>query len=58
MWRLKEKDVILAEVIDSRMLWTFDYPGEFDVELTIADTNGNKATKTKKSFLIVYESVE
>jgi hypothetical protein len=55
-WKLKEGDTMLAEIIDSRMLWTFDYAGAFDVELTITDTNGNQKTETKKSFLNVYEA--
>ena len=57
-WRIKEGDTILAETTDSRILWTYDYPGNFDVELTITDTNGNKSTKTKKSFLNIYEAAE
>jgi hypothetical protein len=55
-WKLKDGNTILAETVDSRMLWTFDYTGEFDVELTITDTNGNQKTETKKSFLNVYEA--
>jgi hypothetical protein len=57
-WKIKEGDTILAETIDSRILWTFDYAGNFDVELTITDTNGNTSTKTKKSFLNIYEATE
>lgn len=57
-WRIKEGDTILAETTDSRIIWTYDYPGNFDVELTITDTNGNKSTKTKKSFLNIYEAAE
>jgi hypothetical protein len=55
-WKLKDGNTILAETVDSRMLWTFDYTGAFDVELTITDTNGNQKTETKKSFLNVYEA--
>ena len=57
-WRIKEGDTILAETTNSRILWTYDYPGNFDVELTITDTNGNKSTKTKTSFLNIYEAAE
>jgi hypothetical protein len=57
-WRIKEGDTILAETTDNRIFWTYDYPGNFDVELTITDTNGNKSTKTKKSFLNIYEAAE
>ena len=56
LWKLKDGDTILAETVDSRMLWTFDYAGAFDVELTITDTNGNQKTQSKKSFLNVYEA--
>jgi hypothetical protein len=56
LWRLKDGDTILAETIDSRLLWTFDYTGAFDVELTVIDSNGNQKTGTKKSFLNVYEA--
>ena len=56
LWKLKDGNTILAETIDSRLLWTFDYTGSFDVELTITDTNGNQKTQTKKSFLNVYEA--
>ena len=34
-WRIKEGDTILAETTDRRILWTYDYPGNFDVELTL-----------------------
>jgi hypothetical protein len=56
LWKLKDGDTTLTETIDSRMLWTFDYTGAFDVELTITDTNGNQKTQSKKSFLNVYEA--
>jgi hypothetical protein len=56
LWKLKDGNITLAETIDSRMLWTFDYTGAFDVELTITDTNGNQKTQSKKSFLNVYEA--
>ena len=57
-WRIKEGNTILAETTDNRISWTYDYTGNFDVELTITDTNGNKSTKTKKSFLNIYEAAE
>ena len=56
LWKLKDGETIIAETIDSRILWTFDYTGNFDIELTITDTNGNQRTETKKSFLNVYEA--
>jgi hypothetical protein len=58
LWKIKDGDVILAETIDSRILWTFDYIGNFDVELIITDTNGNKKTKNKKSFINIYENAQ
>jgi hypothetical protein len=58
LWKLKDGDTVLAETTDSRILWTFDYIGNFTVELTITDTNGNSKTETKKSFLNIYESAE
>lgn len=57
-WKLKDGNKILVEVIDSQFLWTFEYPGNFDVELTIFDTNGNRKTQIKKSFLTIYDSAE
>jgi hypothetical protein len=56
LWKLKDGETIIAETIDSRILWTFDYTGNFDIELTITDTNGNQRTETKKSFLNIYEA--
>jgi hypothetical protein len=58
LWKLKDGDTVLAETLDSRLLWTFDYTGIFDVELTIGDSNGNRKTMTKKSFLNIYEAKE
>ena len=57
-WRIKDGDTILAETLNNRIMWTFDYTGTFDVELTITDTNGNSKTETKKSFLNIYEATE
>jgi hypothetical protein len=57
-WKLIDGETTLAEVIDEQLLWTFEYPGNFDVELTITDTNGNKKTQLKKSFLTIYDSAE
>jgi hypothetical protein len=57
LWKLKEGEKIIAETIDSRILWTFDYTGNFDIELTITDANGNQRTGTKKSFLNIYEAI-
>lgn len=58
LWRVIENGVVLVETTNSQLLWTFGYTGEFDVELTIFDSNGNSKTTTKKSFLIVYASTE
>lgn len=58
LWKLIDGDTILAETTDSRLLWTFDYTGSFDVELSITDSNGNVKTEKKKSFLTIYEAAE
>lgn len=57
-WRLIDGDNILVETLDNRILWTFEHKGNYDVELTITDTNGNYRTETKKSFLTLYETTE
>ena len=58
LWRVIENGNVLVETTNNQLLWTFGYTGEFDVELTIIDSNGNSKTTTKKSFLIVYASTE
>jgi len=56
LWKIIENGTVLVETTDPQLLWTFGYTGEFDVELTIFDTNGNNKTMRKNSFLIVYAS--
>ena len=57
LWRLKESDDnVLAELTDKTVLWTFDKPGNFSVELEITDTNGNTKTYEKKEFFEIYEA--
>lgn len=57
LWKIIEDGVVLVETTNSQLLWTFGYTGEFDVELTIFDSNGNSRSTTKNSFLIVYASM-
>jgi hypothetical protein len=56
LWRIKEGDDILVETTDSKIMWTFTYPGVFGVELTIEDTNGNTTVRQKDTFIEVNES--
>jgi hypothetical protein len=55
-WKLidNRENIVLVESIGNRLLWTFDYTGSFDVELTITDSNGNTKKESKNSFVIIF----
>jgi hypothetical protein len=55
-WKLTDnrENLVLVESIGSRLLWTFDYVGSFDIELTITDSNGNTKKETKNSFITIF----
>jgi hypothetical protein len=57
-WTIREGETILAETIDPMIMWNFNVPGKYDVELTIEDTNGNVKTTSKKSYIEIYEAKE
>jgi len=57
-WRLFSDDKILVELTDPAVMWTFDKPGKFTMELEITDTNGNKKKYNRKDFITIYETHE
>lgn len=57
-WRLISDDKILVELTDPAVMWTFDKPGKFTMELEITDTNGNKKKYNRKDFITIYETHE
>lgn len=57
-WRLIYDDKILVELTDPAIMWTFDRPGKFTIELEITDTNGNKKKYIRKDFITIYETHE
>lgn len=54
VWKIYEDNNLLVETSDPLLLWEFSYPGKFDIELTITDTNGNTRTDIKKDFFEIY----
>ena len=46
---------LLANTLDSQLLWNFSQIDKYTVELTIADSNGNTSTETRNEFITVYE---
>jgi len=55
-WKLSNENSTLVELTDSEMMFTFDRPGKFTLELEITDTNGNKKNYTRNDFLTIYEN--
>ena len=55
-WKLSDGQKTLVELTDPDIMWSFDRPGKFTIELTITDTNGNKKTYKRKDFLTIYET--
>jgi hypothetical protein len=55
-WKLSDENQILVELTNPAIMWTFDRPGKFTLELEITDTNGNKKNYTRKDFLTIYET--
>ncbi len=47
--------VKIVETLDPQLLWNFREPGNFDVKLSIIDTNGNESIADKKEYVTVYE---
>jgi len=45
----------IVETLDPQLMWNFREPGEFDVKLSILDTNGNESIADKKEYVTVYE---
>jgi hypothetical protein len=54
LWNLYHEGTKLVSVTDPSFLWTFLEPGDYDLELEITDTNGNKQNKYNKTFVEVY----
>jgi hypothetical protein len=55
-WKLSDDTKTLVELTDPAIMWTFDRPGKFTIELEITDSNGNKKNYTRKDFLTIYEN--
>lgn len=54
LWNLYHEGTKLVSITDASFLWTFLEPGDYDLELEITDTNGNKQKKYSKTFVEVY----
>lgn len=55
-WKLYDDTGIIAEILNSTFMWTFNQPGLYTVELEIADSNGNKKSYMKKDFFDIYDA--
>ena len=60
IWTLKDSKsgVVLLKTKNPYFVWTFNSPGEYDVEAEILDLNGNNQVIIKKGFVRVFESFE
>jgi hypothetical protein len=55
LWRIIDsKGNILVEVIKPYLIWVFSSEDEYDIQLTITDTNGNTKTRTRKGLVKTY----
>jgi hypothetical protein len=54
LWNLYHEGSKLVSITDTSFLWTFLEPGDYDLELEITDSNGNKQSKYSKTFVEVY----
>ena len=53
-WNLYYEGSKVTSLINPNFLWTFMETGNYDIELEITDTNGNKQTKYNPNFVEVY----
>jgi hypothetical protein len=54
LWNLYHEGTKLVSITDTSFLWTFLEPGDYDLELEITDSNGNKQKKYNKTYVEVY----
>lgn len=56
-WTIKDDDTGKIQVIseEEKLMWNFTKPGRYTVTLEIKDSNGNKSSIKKNSFIVVNE---